>query len=115
MIIVTSEPIRDVDWTKVYAVHLLKEIDQSIPWYVLQFGMNRLPVPSFVPSTEGIYGIPLSERGHSVRVAMNGQRWMEDISDELMDLWAIHPLNEISTVGDDCPPPDELYRFISMI
>lgn len=116
MIIVTSKPIPiGIDYTEVYAIHFLKEIAQPIPWYVLQFGNNKLPAPLFISNIEGIYGIPLSKRAHLARVAINGQRWMEDISDELIYLLQEFPLSEQSTVGDDCPPPEELYKFISKL
>ena len=115
MIIVTSKPIYDIDWSKIYAVHFLKEFAQPIPWYVLQFGINRLPAPSFISDIEGVYGNPLSEQAHAVRLAINGQRWMEAISDKLMALIQNADLEEISCVGDDPPHPEKLYCFISGI
>lgn len=114
MIIVTSKPI-EIDWTTVYAVHLLGDVNQVIPWYVMKYGKGYLPCLPFIPQEEGQYGNSLSHRAHLVRQAINGQRWMEDLSDELRSLLQQYPLSEMSCVGDDPPYPEDLYRFISQI
>ena len=79
MIIVTSNLVEQ-DWEKVYGVYLLAETDIFIPWYVKKWGLDYYAPPDFLPTEEGIYGIPLSSDLHKMRVCIQGERWMESLA-----------------------------------
>ena len=79
MIIVTSNLVEH-SWETVYGVYLLAETDISIPWYVKKWGLNYYNPPEHFPTSEGVYGFPLSPELHRLRVCLQGERWMESLS-----------------------------------
>lgn len=100
MIIVTSN-LTEQDWEKVYGVYLLAETDMFIPWYVKKWGLDYYSPPSFLPTQEGVYGVPLSPALHKMRVCMHGERWMESLAPSTYDmlLSVENSVNMVRSIG----------------
>ena len=82
MIIVTSNLVEQ-DWERVFGVYLLAETSVAIPWWVRKWGLNYYSPPSWVPTEEGVYGQPLTDFFHKIRICLEGQLWNETPSDQI--------------------------------
>lgn len=98
-------------------VYMVPEAAKEFPWWIRRFSFDgRYPEPDFVvpkPGKSTVIGVPLSETAHLYRMAIFGQRWIEDVNREIVSTFP--PVNEVSVQGDDYVPDIDLMRILQNV
>lgn len=98
-------------------VYMVPEAVKEFPWWIRRFSFDdRYPESDFVvpkPGKSTVIGVPLSETAHRYRMAIFGQRWIEDVNREIVSTFP--PVNEVSVQGDDYVPDIDLMRILQNV
>ncbi len=105
--------------TTVYGVvYMTPGLTKEFPWWIRRFCFDSYdyPNPDFFVVGRGVsemIGIPLSEKAHTYRVSIFGQRWIEDVDAEIVSTFP--PLREVSVQGDDYVPDSDLMKLLQNV
>lgn len=101
-----------------YAVVYMKSgLNKKYPWWIRKFSYGgEFPEPDFnVPPTNvsTAIGIPMSATAHKYRLAIFGQRWIEDLNMEIIS--TLPPVNETNMQGDNYIPNIEIMKVLQHV
>lgn len=98
-------------------VYMLPGLNKKYPWWIRKFSYDgKFPLPDFeVPQTKisCTIGVPLSGTAHKYRIAIFGQRWIEDLNMGLVSL--LPSVKEVNVQGDDYIKNIDIMRVLQHV
>lgn len=98
-------------------VYMIPGLTKQFPWWIRRFSFaEHYPMPDFAvpnPGKSTVIGTQLSEKAHTYRMAIFGQRWIEDVNREIVSTFPL--VNEVSVQGDDYVPDIDLMRILQNV